>query len=122
MMNDLKAYLSLKGPQYYSDKIRSDQSWFNNIKKKAKEKGLTEEEMLRIDSKYMLWQNHPEVATRYFQIKEAEAAIRDDSIAMNKIRREAKQMFLTIDEMVRYKAGKIYDRITNPSFDRAGSR
>lgn len=44
--------------------IRNDKDWFEHVRKKARERGLPVDEMIRIDAEYMLQQNLEELRTK----------------------------------------------------------
>ncbi len=102
MMNDKETYFSIKGPAYFAERIRKDHSWLKQVREKAEERGITEEAMIQKDAEYMFRQNHPEAAERYYRIKALEESIRSDSLAMERIWKEAGKKFLTEEEMVRF--------------------
>ncbi|MBU2650515.1 MAG: hypothetical protein KKA81_06245 [Bacteroidetes bacterium] len=105
---DLSSYLAIEGPAYYEELIKSDQNWLGDIRKKAEERGLSLDEMIHEDARFMLEKEYPEIARRYYFIENAEAEIRADSVEMAKIRQMAIEDNMTEYEMIRCMAEKLW--------------
>jgi len=106
---DLPSYLALEGPAYYEELIRNDQNWLRDIRTKADERGLSLDEMIHEDARYMLEKEYPEIARRYYYIENAMAEIRADSVEMAIVREKAAGYYLKEEEMIRYMAEKRWE-------------
>ena len=85
----------IKDYDYYLTRIAEDEEWMGEIEKKAKELGVTVDEELSRNAKYMAKQNgFEEVIKDYnYYIKR----ISGDSLWMNEIEKQAEEQEIPID-------------------------
>ncbi|HNW97939.1 MAG TPA: glycosyltransferase family 39 protein [Bacteroidales bacterium] len=52
--NPVSIYSPIKDVDYYISQIKSDPTWYEDVKRKAKERNISLDEMLKLDAKYMV--------------------------------------------------------------------
>lgn len=93
---------------FIKEKIRYDQNWMAEIKRKAGEQNISIEEMIQKDAIYLLQElfrkENMENQEKKLRIKEIESQIRNDNDWMIIIREKAKKSNFSIDKMIRLDA------------------
>ena len=74
-----EVYYSIYGPSPFIKEIRSDDSWFADIKKKAEENEQDIEERLMIEARYLLETGYPEALKKYDFIQSTRRGILADT-------------------------------------------
>ena len=95
----------------FEEKVRNDQSWMEEIARKAGEKNISLEEMIAIDAEYMLSESLPEEFQIHQKLREKMDFIRNDSVLRETTQREADFYYLTFDEMLWIKAEQLLGAI-----------
>jgi len=98
--------------KFYENKIRQDKKWYKQIVKKAGEKGLDVDSMIRLDAIYMIKQDEKtgieklkaESQTFEDRIKYYEEKIRQDTVWLKSIEKKAIYKNISLDEMIRIDA------------------
>jgi hypothetical protein len=95
----------------YGNSIRRDRQWFGNVIEKARRKGISIEEMVRMDAEYMFMMNFEEKIekTRNNYITYYKLLIKRDEAWYNQVKRKALEQELSIDEMLERDAVWMYE-------------
>jgi hypothetical protein len=88
----------------YASQITGNDEWFAMIIKKAAMKGISVEEMLYLDAKYVYREQEPENYMVFYGIRELEAQIRKDPDWMKEITAKAREKAISLEEMIRIDA------------------
>jgi hypothetical protein len=80
------------------------------IREKAEAKGISVEEMIRLDAEFILASDHPEAYQKYVQIRDYSSMILQDSMLLEKTKKEAAYYLLDVEEMVFIKAEEMANR------------
>lgn len=95
----------------YGNNIRRDRQWFGDVIEKAKKRGLSIEEMIRIDAEYMFMLDFEEKIekTRDNYIIYYELTIKNDPEWYEQVLRKAHDNALSTEEMLRRDAVWMYE-------------
>lgn len=95
----------------YGNSIRRDRQWFGNVIEKARRKGISIEEMVRMDAEYMFLMNFEEKIdkNRDTYITYYKLLIKRDDGWYNQVKRKALDQGLSIDEMLERDAIWMYE-------------
>lgn len=95
--------------------IRADKNWVEEINKKATERGVTFEEMLKTDAEWIL--NEQKKNSPEGQINQLITKIKSDSSWMVLINKKALEGGVTVEEMVKIDAEGIYNDKIKKEFE-----
>ena len=87
--------------------IRRDPEWMTLIEKKADEKNIGIDEMVRIDAEYMLSTSNPDAYEIYRQIEQNKNMLRGDSLRLEQINKAASYYRIEPEEMLYREAEKM---------------
>ncbi|MCD4696938.1 MAG: hypothetical protein K8S16_11940 [Bacteroidales bacterium] len=100
-------YMTFRGQSHFEESIRADGNWLNLVNGKAKERGVSLDEMVFLEADYMFKTNHPEAYERYMLIRQNKQTILDDSLLHKQTEEKANRLYLSIDEMLQIEAEKM---------------
>ncbi|MBE9492048.1 MAG: hypothetical protein IMY70_04125 [Bacteroidetes bacterium] len=93
--------------------ITKDNEWFNHVINKARSKGLSLEEMMYLDAKYIMMMNDLDNYLALFGHEYFEEKIKSDPNWYNSIKEKAAEQKVTVEEMLRQNADYLF-RKNNP--------
>ena len=103
-------YFSTFGPEGMIRIIRGDENWYHNMEKDAAEKGISLEERMMSEARYIIANNHPEALAKFDRIEMIMNTIRSDSSWYSNISEKAGRSFMTAEELLRIEAELIYTK------------
>jgi hypothetical protein len=106
--SDTLDYFINYGPEYFSRIISGDTTWMKSIREKAASKGISEEEMLRLDALYIFRQNYPGLFELYEGLEAVIARIYTQPELLDSLYFEAASYRWDSPSFIRLKAWQIY--------------
>jgi hypothetical protein len=90
--------------------IRGDAHWMREIERKAKEKNISTEKMIKLDAAYLLSENHPDTDSVYRSLQAQKKALLEDPEEKAFIQEQAKYYRVSFDEMLQFRAERTIKR------------
>ncbi|MEZ5083174.1 MAG: hypothetical protein R2750_06970 [Bacteroidales bacterium] len=103
-MKEPENYMTFRGQEHYEESIRADDHWLNLVDEKAKERGISLDEMIHLESDYMFKTNYPDAYARYIKLNEFKNSIRNDSSWLSHVQDKANTYYLSLEEMLQIEA------------------
>jgi hypothetical protein len=105
---DTLDYFIFYGPQHFSRMISNDPKWMVNIREKAASKGISVEEMLKLDALYIFRQNYPGLFKLNQGLEAVEKRIYTQPEILDSLNHEAAFYKWDPASFIRIKAWQIY--------------
>jgi hypothetical protein len=107
--NDPFEYYVLFGIDHISRTIKESPDWLTFVDKQAKEQGITLEEGIYKNARYVLQKDHPDVYRKYSFIESKMDGMRADSNWFRQIEEKAKKYRISLEEMMLTDAYYLYE-------------
>jgi hypothetical protein len=101
--------LILEGPEYFERAIRRDPNWLTSVRKQAAEKGVSLDEMIRLNAVYIFETDHKETYEKYLKLNSIKDLILNDSLHLNETKELARKYYLTFKEALQIEAEQILE-------------
>jgi len=105
----LTGEIDYKNLYYYENRIRSDYKWFDNLVKSASNRGISTEEFIRDNAKYLVYQDNLK-AKQGNNLETYIKRIRNDSAWLEQVRQKAINKNISLDSMLNLDARWLMDK------------
>jgi hypothetical protein len=103
-------YYGTYGPEAIIKDIRRNESWLQDLKKDAAERGIPLEERILDEARYIMGKDYPTALTRYDRVEQLIQNIRSDSSWYAYVLDKAERYYMTEEEMVRAEAEWVFSQ------------
>lgn len=101
--------IDYKNLYFYENRIRSDYKWFDNLVDIASNRGISTEEFIRDNAKYLVYQDNLK-SKESNNLENYIQRIRSDSVWLKQVRQKAINKNISLDSMIRLDAQWLMDK------------
>ncbi len=105
-----ETYYGAYGPEPIITNILTNERWYSNIVKSAAEKGISVEERMMGEARWILGNKHPEALAKYDRVQQIMVTIRSDEKWYRYVTAKAGRYYMTEEEMLRAEAEYVFSQ------------
>lgn len=107
---DRDAYLNYHGVHSIEKNIRADENWFAKVEKKANDKGISVDEAVEADARWVFENNYPDLFEKWTFRENVKNTILNDPQWLLKTEDKARKRYLSLDEMMDLEAEYLWKK------------